>query len=54
MKICVLCMSCNQDIFKYQEMVAKNTWIKHLKEEDLNYNQICKNIYKLLKDSTMK
>ena len=29
-------MSCNQDIFKYQEMVAKNTWIKHLKEEGID------------------
>lgn len=36
MKICVLCMSCNHDIYKYQEMVARNTWIKHLKEEDID------------------
>ena len=36
MRICVLCMSCNQDIYKYQEMVARNTWIKHLKEEDID------------------
>ena len=36
MKICVLCMSCNQEIFKYQEMVARNTWIKHLKEANID------------------
>ena len=36
MKIGVLCMSCNQDIYKYQEMVARNTWIKHLKEEGID------------------
>lgn len=35
-RICVLCMSCNQDIFKYQEIVARNTWIKHLKEEGIS------------------
>ena len=36
MRICVLCMSCNQEIFEYQEMVARNTWIKHLKEENID------------------
>ncbi len=36
MKICVLCMSCNQEIFEYQEMVARNTWIKHLKEDNID------------------
>lgn len=36
MKICVLCMSCNHDIYKYQEMVARNTWISHLKEENID------------------
>lgn len=35
-KICVLCMSCNQEIFEYQEMVARNTWIKHLKEHNID------------------
>ena len=35
-KICVLCMSCNQEIFEYQEMVAGNTWIKHLKEHNID------------------
>ena len=34
MKILILCMSCNQDIFKYQELVCRNTWIKCAK--DLN------------------
>lgn len=29
-------MSCNKDIFKYQEMVARNTWIEHLKNEGID------------------
>jgi len=36
MKICVICLSCNLEIFQYQEMVARNTWIKHLKEESID------------------
>jgi len=35
-KLCVLCMSCNQEIFEYQEMVARNTWIKNLKEHGID------------------
>ena len=35
-KLCVLCMSCNQEIFEYQEMVARNTWIKHLKDHNID------------------
>ena len=35
-KICVLCVSCNKKLFDYQEMVARNTWIKRLKEESVD------------------
>jgi len=35
-KLCVLCMSCNQEIFEYQEIVARNTWIRHLKEHNID------------------
>ena len=36
MKILILCMSCNQKIFKYQEEVCRNTWIKRAKELDID------------------
>ena len=32
LNICILCMSCNDQIFKYQEDVCRNTWIKQGKK----------------------
>jgi len=36
MKLCILCMSCNQQIFKYQEDVCRNTWIRRAHELNID------------------
>jgi len=35
-KICILCLCSHHQIFQYQVMVDKNTWIKHAQEEGID------------------